>query len=151
MGEPQDFHLTAQQAAQHLSVSLSSLYRLLRQGKLEGSKHGTNWRIAPRSLEVVPRNSLLDRLQPLQEQSLAREGRCPVCTANLVQEAEEVDNSSWAHEFRECTECGFSFHEHAIDSPDDLHRLVAKHLTHLEKYVQAGRQASRALSRRRKL
>lgn len=143
--------LTAQQAAQHLSLSLSSLYRMLRQGRLQGEKQGASWRISQRSLDEFTPNPLLDRLSPAQEQALATTGRCPVCTADLVQEPEEVDNSSWAHEFRECTQCGFSFHEHAIDSPDDLHRLVAKHLDHLEKYVQAGRQASRALARRRKL
>lgn len=150
MGSTSDY-LTAQQAAEHLSLSLSSLYRLLRQGKLKGEKRGNGWRISQESLERVERNPLLDRLKPAQEQALAQGGRCPVCSAPLVQEPVEEDNSSWAHEFRECTECGFSFHEHAIDSPDDLHRLVAKHLGHLEKYVRAGRQASRALARRRKL
>lgn len=149
--ESPELLLTAQEAAQHLSLSLSSLYRMLRQGKLEGKKQGSSWRITQKSLEQIPKNALADRLDPDQEQALAESGRCPVCTADLVQEPEEVDNSSWAHEFRECTECGFSFHEHAIDSPEDLHKLVAKHIAHLEKYVQAGRQASRALTRRRKL
>ncbi|GMU51367.1 MAG: hypothetical protein AMXMBFR33_05130 [Candidatus Xenobia bacterium] len=148
--EGQDLYLTAQQAAQQLSMSLSRIYRLLRAGKLEARKQGSTWLISPQALTAASHSTLLDRLTPEREQSLAEQGLCPVCSAQLVQE-ENADDSSWAHEFRECTQCGFSFHEHAIESPEDLHKLVARHLTHLEKYVQAGRQASRALARRRKL
>ncbi|MEW6280820.1 MAG: helix-turn-helix domain-containing protein [Candidatus Eremiobacterota bacterium] len=144
--------LTVQEAASRLRLSVPSLYRLLRSGRLAGRKRGNAWVVPAVSVNAYAGAcDLSERLTPEREQQLAEGGRCPVCGSALLQEAPAADDTSWAHEFRECSECSFSFHEHAVTSPPDLHRMVSKHVIQLDKHVQAGRKARQALTRRQKL
>jgi excisionase family DNA binding protein len=43
--------LTPEQVREHLQVSMKTVYRLIRSGKLKAKKVGSQWRIKPEDLE----------------------------------------------------------------------------------------------------
>jgi excisionase family DNA binding protein len=79
-----DNHLTAEQAAERLSVAASTISKMCRTGRLDGTRTPTGWRITPESVEAELTRSELRRTQYCRECGLdepLRDGLCVHCHA----------------------------------------------------------------------